>query len=268
MCERRAARIGVRSDGSEGCGDGRADVVSKDDRNGCPDVYEPGFRQGDRNADRCAGTLHDHGAYRSYGYCAEHRKDRQETSRAGCAVEFREECDESGILRDHLEFGAHHRHSKEQQTESEDGFPCAAHYGAVCEHQARHADYDRRECQVIQLQGHYLARYRGADVCAEDDANRLREIEKSGVHETHRHDRGRARALDYCGYPRSGGDCHNTVSRYVAENGLEPGSRNLGKPFGHQPHSVHEYGESAKYRYQQLQLFHFTFLFVAVSFPF
>ena len=103
----------------------------------------------------------------------------------------------------------HGLHAYEEQAEAEQTFPEMLELSGRTDENEQHPHDDEQICQILDPEGQNLSRDRGADVGAHDDADGLGKIHETGVHEAHRHDGGRAAALNDHGDGRTQKNAQN-----------------------------------------------------------
>ena len=250
MRECRLFRDPVCGESRELCGDGRPDIGAEYQRDGCVEVDESAGAECE-NDSGCRGTaLDDHGHDESDSYGAEEREDGHMAARRRRAVERAEEGQERGKLADQLEFGAHNAHAEEKEPEPEDGFspaaqifPCDEHH-QKSEDDRRHDDAGYVECDDLRGNGR-------SDVCPEDDADRLHQIQEPRVDEADHHDGGCAGGLDDRSDECPRDDRHITVAGEKVEDAAHAFSGGFVETVTHEFHAEYEDGESAEYIHEQ-----------------
>src|SRR5438093_3394209 len=144
-------------------------------------------------------------------------------------------------LEDHLE-------AEEHEPEPEDGLTHVLERASPGQEGDREAETDEQQRVVRHLERDQLDGERGADVGAEDDAERLAEGHQPGRDEADEHQRRGRRGLDDRGHGRAGGDGDRPVARHAREQRAQAAARRALQAVAAQADAVEQQREAAEER--------------------
>ena len=250
-----ARALGIRL-GADGAHDGGRHAVSDVDADN--DGIDRRKRQrtghGDRlqNTDRCTRALQQKSDPRTeqetqdrrIGKTHKHPRKglrlRQRRDRARHAEKSRKENAEAhGNTADRFGFTALHHHQKDdadhrRQRRKRDGLE----------------KIEPRACRGVHIeQSDDLTGHRGADVCAENDADRLAQRQNARADQTGGQHDGRGRALDHRRDRKSEKETDKGVVRHFLHGALERVGRTFLQPVSHHLHTIEEQSQSSEEGY-------------------
>ena len=205
---------GVRTDGSQLCRDGGADVLADDQRHRGIEVDDARGGQRDRDAQHRRAALDDDGQN-----TADHHTRQQAAQ--GARIEQVHVGDETGVVTQRGKGAAHELQTGEHKAQRHERLADGTGAHTLAGHHGVDAHAHQQKAVLAHLDRQNPARDGGADIGPENDANGLLQFHQAGIDQADGHHRGNAAGLHHGRDAEACQDSQYAIAGESSENALE-----------------------------------------------